>query len=110
MNLQNLKEFLANQTQLTRLDYLALAKVATHAAYLATDQGPDPKPASRCHFLDASQSELDGQEFWWCDQPDWDPVLETELPATDWLNLAQWILARAAEAHQPRALATEVPS
>ena len=113
MNLEQIKVFLESQSEeLSLRDYLALAKVANHAAFLASseDEGCDPKVVSHddyslqsedfCHFQDAAQSQLDELDFWWFHELNWNPLLEIQLSSTHWINLAQWLLERAAQARQ----------
>lgn len=113
MNLEQIKTFLNGQSEhLSLRDYLALTKVATHAAFLASsdDGGCDPKVVSHadyslkdedfCHFQDAAQSQLDDLDLWWSNESKWNPMLEIQLSSTDWINLGQWLLERSAQARQ----------
>jgi hypothetical protein len=113
MNIDEIKAFLESQSEeLSLTDYLALAKVAIHAAFLASSEGEgcDPQVLSHdeyslqdedfCHFQDAAQSQLDELDFWWFHELNWNPILEIQLSSTHWINLAQWLLERAAQARQ----------
>ncbi|MCT7984970.1 hypothetical protein NG796_16990 [Laspinema sp. A4] len=113
MNLEQIKVFLDSQSEeLSLSDYLALAKVATHAAFLVSSEDEDCDPlvvspeeyalqdGDFCHFQDAAQSQLDELDFWWFHELNWNPMLEIQLSSTNWINLAQWLLERAAQARK----------
>lgn len=112
MNLEQIKTFLDSQSQeLSLSDYLALAKVSIHAAFLASsdddwdhqvvsDEDYSLQSTDFCHFQDASQSQLDELDFWWFHESNWNPMLEIQLSSTHWINLGQWLLERAAQARQ----------